>query len=123
MIVTSDRAIRFFEFILRMNIRAITIFPFIILRSDANPDAILINHERIHLRQQLELLIIPFYVWYLLEYFSIGYYNNVFEKEAYANEKNLDYLKSRKLFNFAKYIFKFNKRINEGWRIYFLSFF
>lgn len=104
MIVTSDRAIRFFEFILRMNIRAITIFPFIILRSDAKPDAVLINHERIHLRQQLELLVIPFYIWYLIEYFAVGYFSNIFELEAYDNEKNLDYLKSRKLFSFTKYI-------------------
>lgn len=104
MIVTSDRAIKFFEFILGMNIRAITIFPFIILRSDANPDAIFINHERIHLRQQLEMLIIPFYIWYLLEDFAAGYFENVFEKEAFDNENNLDYLKSRKLFSFTKYI-------------------
>ena len=104
MIVTSDRAIRFFEFILGMNIRAITIFPFIILRSDAKPDAVLINHERIHLRQQLELLVIPFYIWYLIEYFAFGYWNIPFEREAYDNEKNLDYLKSRKLFSFTKYI-------------------
>lgn len=104
MIVTSDRTIKFFEFILKMNIRAITIFPFIILRSDANPDAVLINHEKIHLRQQLELFIIPFYFWYLLEYFSVGYFSNVFEQEAFDNENNLDYLKSRKLFSFVKYI-------------------
>lgn len=104
MVVTSDRAIKFFEFILRMNIRAIAIFPFVILRSDANPDETLINHERIHLRQQLEMLIIPFYIWYLIEFYTKGYFNISFEKEAYQNESNLNYLKQRKLFNFTKYL-------------------
>ena len=103
MVVTSDRAIKFFEFILRMNIRAIAIFPFIILRSDANPDEILINHERIHLRQQLEMLVIPFYIWYLFEYYTKGYYKNRFEVEAYRNDHNLDYLKNRKIFSFLRY--------------------
>ncbi len=104
MIITSDKAIRFFEFILRMNIRAIAFYPFIFLRSDANPDDVLINHEKIHLRQQLEMLVIPFYVWYLIEYYTKGYWNVSFEKEAYANEKNLNYLNNRKLFSFVKYI-------------------
>lgn len=103
MIVTSDRAIRFFEFFLRMKIRAITIFPFIILRSDANPDDRLINHEKIHLRQQIELLVIPFYIWYLFEFFVVGYENICFEEEAYQNDGNLNYLKSRKLFGFLEY--------------------
>lgn len=104
MIVTSDRAIRFFEFILGMNIRAIAFYPFIFLRSDANPNPILINHERIHLRQQLEMFIIPFYVWYLIEYFNKGYWEISFEKEAYANERDLLYLEKREFFNFTKYL-------------------
>jgi len=103
MFVTSDRAIKLFEFILRMPIRAIAIFPFVFMRSDANPDDVLRNHERIHLRQQLELLVVPFYIWYLIEYYRKGYMNICFEKEAYANEKDLTYLKKRKLFNFLKY--------------------
>ena len=103
MIVTSDRAIRFFEFFLMMKIRAITIFPFIILRSDANPDAVLINHEKIHLRQQIELLVIPFYIWYLFEFYVVGYKKVCFEQEAFENQDNLSYLKTRKLFGFIKY--------------------
>lgn len=39
----------------------ITLFPFIVLRqSRMKDDPVLINHEKIHLRQQLELLVIPF---------------------------------------------------------------
>ena len=104
MFITSDRAIRFFEWILGMQIRAIAFFPFVFMRSDANSDEVMKNHERIHLRQQLELLVIPFYIWYLIEFYKNGYYGISFEKEAYQNEQNLDYLRKRKLFNFFRYL-------------------
>ena len=92
----------------------ITLYPFIFLKSrDFKRDLILLNHEEIHLRQQLELLIIPFFVWYVLEYlFKIvkyknhlkAYQNISFEVEAYQNEKDLEYLKSRSFWNFLKYL-------------------
>jgi len=105
MIIVSDKILKIFSFILGgMPIRGLAFFPFIFLASNANPDEYLINHERIHLRQQLELLIIPFYIWYLIEYFTKGYMSTSFEKEAYANEKDLNYLKKRKLFGFIKYL-------------------
>lgn len=89
-------------------------FPFVLLAAEKlRSDGVLLNHEKIHLRQQLELLILPFFVWYLLEY-SVrlliyrdrkkAYRNICFEREAYANEKSPDYLKSRALWSFAKYI-------------------
>ena len=43
------------------------LFPFILVRRP-NPSLTLLNHERIHLRQQAELGVLPFYVWYVLEY-------------------------------------------------------
>lgn len=64
----------------------------------------LINHERIHLRQQLEMLVIPFYIWYLVEFYTKGYYNISFEREAYRNEHDPTYLRRRKPFAFLKYI-------------------
>jgi hypothetical protein len=73
----------------------------------------LINHERIHLRQQAELLILPFYIWYVAEYLihvaacrnkKEAYYNISFEREAYGNEANLNYLKDRPFWNFIKFI-------------------
>lgn len=92
---------------------AITIFPFIILKfKNHKNDLILINHEKIHIRQQLELLIIPFYIVYILEFvfhlIRIGnkrdaYLNISFEKEAYSNELNLNYLQNRKFWSFIKY--------------------
>ena len=48
---------------------AMAIFPFILVHRSSIPvGEKLLNHERIHLQQQLELLIIPFYIWYGLEY-------------------------------------------------------
>ncbi|MEX0995648.1 MAG: hypothetical protein WDZ45_01210 [Flavobacteriaceae bacterium] len=76
------------------------------------------NHERIHLRQQLELLILPFYLWYGLEfllrllYFRNRYkaYRNIsFEREAYSNEADLYYLKRRKFWAFIGYLKKENR--------------
>ena len=94
----------------------ITIFPFMFLKNRTLKDnKILINHEKIHLRQQLELLIIPFYIIYIFEFFirliqykkwHLAYKNISFEREAYAKEKDLDYLKSRPLFNVINYIKK-----------------
>ena len=104
MVIISLRAIRFFEFILRMNIAAIAIFPFIFVHPNTKITDRLINHEKIHLRQQLEMLVLPFYVWYLIEFFCRGYMEISFEKEAYENDSNLNFLKSRKFFNFTKYI-------------------
>lgn len=82
------------------------LFPFILIKERRMAgDAILINHERIHLRQQAELLVIPFYLLYLLNYlFNLlvyrshhkAYIHIVFEREAYANEANIGYLEHRK---------------------------
>ena len=92
----------------------ISIFPFVILKYRTyKQDRILINHERIHLRQQLEGLIVIFYVWYTLEFlvklfiyknWQTAYKNLSFEREAYQNEKDLDYLKSRPFWSFINYI-------------------
>ncbi len=103
MIIVSLKAIKFFEFILRMQISAIAFFPFVFIHPDTHIDDRLINHERIHLRQQIELLVIPFYVWYLIEYVTVGYNKNRFELEAYANDYDLAYLAKRKWFAFIKY--------------------
>jgi hypothetical protein len=91
----------------------LTVFPFVFLKqTNMKLNAVLINHERIHLRQQLELLVIPFYLIYLIEFctnfikyknVAKAYRNISFEKEAYQNEKDLEFLKSRSFWNFIKY--------------------
>lgn len=74
--------------------KAITIWPFIFVKSDlSNVD---LNHEKIHGKQQLELLILPFYLIYFVEWIFKGCRKISFEKEAYKHEGDLEYLKTRK---------------------------
>lgn len=56
------------DFILWKGYSAITIWPFIFVRSDKEIDDELINHEKIHGRQQLEMALIGFYLWYVVEW-------------------------------------------------------
>lgn len=103
-------------------IGGISLFPVVILREYYLYDTPLwkdrkaktTNHETIHFQQQLEMLVIPFYVLYVLEYlikfllcFNLkkAYRNISFEREAYANDTNQEYLKTRKRFNWIKLIF------------------
>ncbi len=64
-----------------------------------------INHESIHTAQMKELLYIPFYLIYFLEWVyrlifhtRTAYRGISFEKEAYGHEKDLNYLANRKHF-------------------------
>ena len=92
----------------------LTLFPFIILRYEKDKgNMTLINHEKIHIRQQLELLVIPFYIWYLTDFFikfwkyknaNKAYLNIIFEKEAYAMDSDMKYLDSRKIFSFMNFL-------------------
>lgn len=89
------------------------LFPFILVKeTESKFDEVIIRHEIIHLRQQLELLVLPFYFFYLLNYLynrlvykehHEAYMNIVFEREAYANDPFSDYLKRRKLLSWWKY--------------------
>lgn len=90
----------------KKSIRGICLAPFgIYLREDVYKDMneVTINHEYIHWQQQIELLIVFFYVFYILLFVFYGYRNNPFEKESYKNDKNQEYLKNRKLFSWIKY--------------------
>ncbi|HEX8531826.1 MAG TPA: hypothetical protein VF646_17455 [Cytophagales bacterium] len=94
--------------------RGMALFPFILLKDARDrQDACLIRHERIHLRQQLELLIVPFYLWYLLEYgwhrfrgmgHHGAYLRISFEREAYQHDRDPGYLARRKWGSFLKYV-------------------
>ena len=75
---------------------AITHWPFIFYKKYSIR---IINHEKIHLKQQIELFIVGFYIVYFVEWIFKGYKNISFEQEAYKNESNLGYLKHRKIFN------------------------
>lgn len=102
---------KFLRFFLGKNVIAITLYPFGIYTDST--DIYVLNHEGIHVPQQKEMLVIPFYIWYVLEWFiklffygADAYSNISYEREAYANDDNLDYLKTRKHFAWIKYIFK-----------------
>ena len=94
-------------------INALTLFPFILVRERKDfKDRVLLHHEKIHLRQQLELLVVLFYVWYVLEFYyhwfrlrnrELAYRSISFEKEAYANERDSQYLSKRTFWQFLKY--------------------
>ena len=103
----------------------------IFVKNNAKIDDVTINHEAIHSKQFIELMILfavvtvfirwwlplfaPlfFYVWYVAEWlvrtiqyrnFDKAYKNISFEREAYANEGDASYLKGRGWFNFLKYL-------------------
>jgi len=96
-----------------LHVKGMALFPFILFREKSFAEnKVIMNHELIHHRQQIELLIIPFYIFYVLNYFinrfryskhHEAYMNIIFEREAYTMETDLAYLKGRKLFSFLKY--------------------
>lgn len=89
--------------ILPDDVIALTVFPFIFLNKKKEITEDTLNHERIHIRQQLELLIIGFFILYFFEWLCKGYEDISFEREAYENESDIDYLKKRKMFAWVNY--------------------
>lgn len=90
---------------------AMTIWPFIFSRTE--PTGIVLNHEATHCEQQLELLILPFFLWYVVEWlirlllyrnFYEAYRNISFEQEAYLNQHNTWYVTERSHFAWVKYL-------------------
>ena len=66
-----------------------------------------------NLQQQLETLIVPFYLLYFFEFFirilqhrnvEKAYRNISFEKEAYQYESKIDYLDNRKRFAWTEFL-------------------
>lgn len=91
---------------------AINLFGIIFAKGECSN--VVLNHEKIHSRQMIELFILPFYLIYLMEWMIklVKYKNNYkaysnisFEREAYAHQYDMNYLKKRKRFNFINYIF------------------
>lgn len=99
---------------------AMTVWPFVFVRKSAYTTWRLtdkwkqvLNHESIHARQQIEMLWLPFFVWYGVEYLlrlvfgrRDAYHNVSFEREAYRNEADAEYLNKRKPWSWLKYISK-----------------
>ena len=83
----------------------VNVFGWLVTREPERLDAALVNHERIHTAQMRELLWLPFYVVYLLEWlwnmvrlrnWFKAYRAISFEREAYAHGHDLSYLKRRR---------------------------
>ncbi|MUP44461.1 hypothetical protein E0K83_01720 [Gramella sp. BOM4] len=94
--------------------KGISLWPFVILENkELKQNKLFINHEKIHLRQQLEMLLIFFYLWYAIEFlvrfvdcgdWMLAYRNISFEREAYRRENDLAYLKKRPFWAFLKFL-------------------
>jgi hypothetical protein len=95
--------------------RAAAFWPFLLVRDEAELQRPwLLNHERIHLAQMREMLLIGLWAQQLIEgLISIlwlrksreeTYFGFSFEQEAYLNQHNLDYLKTRKPFAHFGYL-------------------
>ena len=90
---------------------AITLFGVVFARKELNETGK--NHEAIHIKQGNEMLWIFFYLWYGIEWIvrliqfrdkMLAYYNISFEREAYINQLDDEYLNKRKLFSWIKYL-------------------
>jgi len=73
----------------------------------------LLIHEETHSRQQKEMLVVFFFLWYGLEFlfrliqyrnWDKAYRNVSFEREAYANQNNTGYLSERRRFAWIHYL-------------------
>ena len=94
------------RFLVPKSVTAIAIWPFILFKTKTlSTHKVILNHEKIHLQQQRELLVLPFYLIYFFEYFVLiiyylnhdkAYRNISFEKEAYCFDTDLTYLQKRK---------------------------
>ena len=89
----------------------ITLFPFIVVNAKYESET-MIRHERIHLVQQMEMLVLGFYLLYLYDWFKHliltgrpyeAYKTIRFEQEAYDNQEVVGYLDNRKAFAWRKY--------------------
>lgn len=98
-----------------LRVQGMAIFPFIIIRNpEDRQNSVLIRHETIHLLQQIELLILPFYIGYFANYIynliiygkhNQAYKEIVFEREAFSKETDPHYLANRKLWSFIRYAY------------------
>lgn len=106
MIIVKNKIIPFGSY------TTINLFGILFTKSDyLSPTTI--NHERIHTKQMLELLIVGYYLWYIVEYIIVRFchkkqnnaYRDIsFEEEAHNNDDNLHYIDNRKHFAWWKYV-------------------
>lgn len=88
--------------------KCINLFGVLFVRKGCTMSDVDYNHEAIHTAQMKEMLYVPFYVLYALEWLILlvkyrnahmAYRNTSYEREAYSNQYNLEYLETRPMFN------------------------
>lgn len=94
--------------------RVAAFFPFIIFRSEEEKIPQLINHEKIHFRQQIETVFVGIIIWSLLEMLYArlilrksskeSYLYLSSEQEAYRNQHDLSYLENRSFWAQFRYV-------------------
>lgn len=94
-----------------IDIGAITLGPLVFVSGPAS--STLKNHERIHWEQYKECLIVGFLILYCMFWIkgilsgysrTDSYLSIPFEREAYENDINLEYLNTRKKFTWTSYL-------------------
>ncbi len=106
---------RFSRWILGHRYNAMCVWPVLFVKpgTDLSQSNITLNHERIHARQQLEMLWLFFFLWYGIEFIvrllqhrdrHNAYLSLSHEKEAFTNDENLNYLDRRKSYAWMRYL-------------------
>jgi hypothetical protein len=76
-----------------LKVKGIVLYPFVFV--DDKTDIYLVNHELIHIEQIKDCGVFKFYFKYLYWWRKLGYWNIPFEIEAFFNDHNLNYIKTR----------------------------
>lgn len=95
--------------------KALCLCPFIFVRRNSKSrfSDTKKRHEYIHGEQEKEMLLIFFFIWYIVEFLiklcyyrdrMLAYYAISFEREAYCNQRDYEYLSKRKHYSWIKYI-------------------
>lgn len=120
-IIVSRGICYVFNIIFGVPIGAVAVFPFVIVRDNEileNKDYI--NHESIHIRQYIETLVFGLLIIGAFQYLYAllvlrksrlqAYYYMSHEQEAHQNDRNHDYLKTRKWFSYYRYLNPKNRK-------------
>ncbi len=89
---------------------AINLFGLLFCRRDTIITPDLVRHEQIHTRQMMEMLVVGFYIWYVVEWMvrllmrGNAYRNISFEREAYWGMHDADYLRHRKPYAWTRFL-------------------
>ncbi|MFC2766933.1 MAG: hypothetical protein ACFN27_06260 [Prevotella sp.] len=89
---------------------AINLLGLLLCRKGTTITADLLQHERIHTAQMVEMAFVGFYLWYLLEWLvrlpmkGRAYANISLEREAYVHMGDPNYLTRRRHYAWWKYL-------------------